>query len=556
MPKDAHLYEIFIASPTDVAAERDIVREAISAWNRLNTGSRGVVLRDIGWETDATPDYSKPGQEVINSELVDKCDFLIGIFWTRLGSPTHNAESGTIDEINTAIKQGKKCVVYFSDKEVKPSDVDQEQYQQLLEYKERIKSESYFGSFSDDAEFKKQVSRHINDVINKILEEEQQKRAAENQARQVEQAQGIAPRDLTNSVSVGGDAQIFLQPERLAHQFDISLASIKDAETSVRMLIESRYGVQDIEDERDKEIAKTKRLLENVDFRSLLEKNSVPPVVNYLEDITIPSIYALTAIGKYADDSSPDWTDIAGLWVEKLCIKDTRTSYIIWTKNVFYYPALLAFYALGISALKHGKIGFLSDIFSRYTNDDRGIYNRPKLLIESICPYGVFYDRQDVHKLIEPGFENRLTPVSDHLSKIIKEIAYANDNEQDFFEWFDLFEFLVSLKFLELKAHFGSMYSGSFMWRRETEGKIVSALQDAAANRGKLGYSIVRLFGNIENLKAVAQNYDEMASKQSRNRLFDGGAFPYTVGKVIEFAENGNRVADFYDQVLIASLGK
>ncbi len=51
--------------------------------------------------------YGSRPQEVINSAIVDKCDLLVGIFWTRIGSPSGEADSGTIEEIELVAKAKK-----------------------------------------------------------------------------------------------------------------------------------------------------------------------------------------------------------------------------------------------------------------------------------------------------------------------------------------------------------------------------------------------------------------------------------------------------------------
>ena len=42
-----------------------------------------------GWRTAAA---------ILNKQLVENCDILIGTFWTRLGTNTGMAESGTVEE--------------------------------------------------------------------------------------------------------------------------------------------------------------------------------------------------------------------------------------------------------------------------------------------------------------------------------------------------------------------------------------------------------------------------------------------------------------------------
>ena len=47
--------------------------------------------------THSRPQMGDRPQELINKQLVGHCDLLIGSFWTRLGTPTGRAESGTAE---------------------------------------------------------------------------------------------------------------------------------------------------------------------------------------------------------------------------------------------------------------------------------------------------------------------------------------------------------------------------------------------------------------------------------------------------------------------------
>ncbi|MDP4027978.1 MAG: hypothetical protein Q8P42_03295 [Gallionella sp.] len=51
MSYQATVFKVMIASPSDVAAERNVIREVITEWNNLNADARRTVLLSIGWET-------------------------------------------------------------------------------------------------------------------------------------------------------------------------------------------------------------------------------------------------------------------------------------------------------------------------------------------------------------------------------------------------------------------------------------------------------------------------------------------------------------------------
>lgn len=74
-----------IASPGDVASERAIIRDVTYEWNAVHSKSKSIVLLPIGWETHASPEMRSSAQSVINKQVLDKCDLLVGEFWTQSG---------------------------------------------------------------------------------------------------------------------------------------------------------------------------------------------------------------------------------------------------------------------------------------------------------------------------------------------------------------------------------------------------------------------------------------------------------------------------------------
>ena len=135
MPVEAKILPVMIASPGDVAEERQTVRGVLNDWNSLNSIHEKIVLLPMSWEKNATADLSERAQSQINDRILKRCDLLIGVFWTRLGTPTGEHESGTVEEIKEHVSAGKSAMVYFSRKPVELDSVDHEQYDKLNEFK-------------------------------------------------------------------------------------------------------------------------------------------------------------------------------------------------------------------------------------------------------------------------------------------------------------------------------------------------------------------------------------------------------------------------------------
>jgi hypothetical protein len=163
---EATVIPVMIASPGDVYEEREIVREVVHSWNYINSLKTKVVLMPAGWETHSSPELGARAQELINSRVLKDCDLLIGVFWTRLGTPTGKAESGTVEEIEEHIQAGKPAMIYFSSKPVVPQSINQEQFNALQAFKSKCKELGIIDEFDDIIEFKDKVGRHLQLCLN------------------------------------------------------------------------------------------------------------------------------------------------------------------------------------------------------------------------------------------------------------------------------------------------------------------------------------------------------------------------------------------------------
>ena len=165
MSYNAKVYLVMIASPRDIYKEPDIVRKAIREWNALHSADKGVVLIPVSWDYDVPPTMGEHPQEVIDKHVLDKADLLVAIFWTRIGTPTKVAISGTVGEIQKHIEAGKPTMVYFSNESIKPDKLDKEQYDALIRFKQECQKNGLLGEFESADEFEKSFSRHLTKQI-------------------------------------------------------------------------------------------------------------------------------------------------------------------------------------------------------------------------------------------------------------------------------------------------------------------------------------------------------------------------------------------------------
>ncbi|UZD92407.1 DUF4062 domain-containing protein [Cognatishimia activa] len=168
MPFSATVYNVLIASPSDVPNERKAIAQALQDWNSLNAKDEGKVLLPVMWETHSAPAMGERPQGLINNQVVRGCDLLVGAFWTRFGSPTGVEESGTVEEIKWFLNNKKPTMLYFSKAQVDLDEVDIDQYQKLKDFKKSIRDKGIQENYHGCDELRQKLLRHLTIVMREM----------------------------------------------------------------------------------------------------------------------------------------------------------------------------------------------------------------------------------------------------------------------------------------------------------------------------------------------------------------------------------------------------
>src|SRR5262249_15608873 len=157
---------LMIASPGDVSTERAIVREVVGEWNATNASRRNVMLLAVGWETDVAPEMGAAPQSIIDKQILKDADLLVGMFWTRLGTPTAGYASGAVEEIEEHLKVGRPAMLYFSAAPAPLDSVDPDQYRALKAFQDSCKPRGLFATYADPEDFRRKFSKDLQLVMN------------------------------------------------------------------------------------------------------------------------------------------------------------------------------------------------------------------------------------------------------------------------------------------------------------------------------------------------------------------------------------------------------
>lgn len=161
-----------IAAPSDVTEEKKVIRHTIDRWNALHSESQGVVLTPISWDTHSRPAMGASPQDILNSQLLHRSDLLVAVFWTRLGTPTDKAVSGTVEEIEEHIKAEKPVMIYFSNRDApRPaSESELQQIRRLNEFIEACRPKGLVEDYNTLEEFKGKIYDQLSVAIREDLQ--------------------------------------------------------------------------------------------------------------------------------------------------------------------------------------------------------------------------------------------------------------------------------------------------------------------------------------------------------------------------------------------------
>jgi len=202
MKKEEQTIVITLCGPGDVTKEIEIAEELITEWNRTNWDATGCGLRSRHWRSSTTPDLAERAQRVIDRQMIDGSDLVVGIFWSRLGTPTGLAESGTVEEIDRALHKDIRTMIYFSDLEALNQHVEEEQAAALEVFRKKVYAMGSTWSFANRRKFENDFRLHLGRVVHEILAKRAEAKAEVKRPRR---AKTTISQNGTGNVQLVGD---------------------------------------------------------------------------------------------------------------------------------------------------------------------------------------------------------------------------------------------------------------------------------------------------------------------------------------------------------------
>jgi len=158
---------ILIASPGDVQKERDSVPKIFTRWNSSNDYA---ILHPTMWESAAVPTMGAHPQHLLNERLIRKSDLLVAILWSKLGTPTPTASSGTVEEIREFIrlKGPQRAMLYFCRRDL-PYDTDPAEMVKLRDFKAQMRTQGIYHEYTTQEEFERDLYQHLGIKVDEFV---------------------------------------------------------------------------------------------------------------------------------------------------------------------------------------------------------------------------------------------------------------------------------------------------------------------------------------------------------------------------------------------------
>jgi hypothetical protein len=170
MPETIRLFRVLLAAPSDVTDEHVVVAGLIHDWNVQHGDGAKARLELMNWRTHAHPEAGRRPQALINRQFADRADIVLAIFWRRLGSPTGKASSGTVEEIERALRRGKKVMVYFSQRPgAERQPLDSRESARIERFKRTLGRNALYGNYADMKEFETAVRKDLALVMREAV---------------------------------------------------------------------------------------------------------------------------------------------------------------------------------------------------------------------------------------------------------------------------------------------------------------------------------------------------------------------------------------------------
>ena len=187
---------LLVSAPGDVPGpDLALIRKTISQWN-LNFGRTvGLTVLPVSWTEHAAAEFGERPQAILNDQIVDESDMAIAVFCDRLGTPTGEAESGTVEEIKKLVAAGKSVAILVSSAPRAPLSGERLSERQRLDgYLAEVRESAIVLDYSDDGALVGHINNFLSRATGRFQQSVESSKVSENDAGTPDPSEGVWPR--------------------------------------------------------------------------------------------------------------------------------------------------------------------------------------------------------------------------------------------------------------------------------------------------------------------------------------------------------------------------
>lgn len=173
---------LLLSTPSDVdSAHIHLIQRTLTQWNVVYGRSLATAVLPMSWSDQAVSEYGQRPQSMINEQLVDDADVVLAVFRDRLGTPTGDALSGTVEEIDRMAELGRPVSI-LRDRTLRAPLEDAAaatEKARLEDYLSEIRDRALILPYSSDAELVQHVNNTLSHVTTKVDQGAADSRATE-----------------------------------------------------------------------------------------------------------------------------------------------------------------------------------------------------------------------------------------------------------------------------------------------------------------------------------------------------------------------------------------
>ena len=155
------VYDLLLSCPGDVLDLKSTIEECVKSFNSTIGEINSLRVELKHWSTNSFPQSGDNPQTLLNKQFVTDCDMCVALLGIRFGTPTDSYDSGTEEEIEVMLAQGKQVFLYFVERNVDPSTIDTEQLGKVKQFKEKYAKKGIYSVVKTADELRKEFQNAL-----------------------------------------------------------------------------------------------------------------------------------------------------------------------------------------------------------------------------------------------------------------------------------------------------------------------------------------------------------------------------------------------------------